>query len=62
MSVKVSCSWCHEQNPVERMMCARCGHEAQVPRGECRCFACRSRPAPDTRSVVPPLNQPERKP
>jgi RNA polymerase subunit RPABC4/transcription elongation factor Spt4 len=32
MIVLTSCSWCHALNPVEREVCAECGHLAQVAR------------------------------
>jgi len=38
--VSQSCSWCHELNPVGRIYCRHCGHQAQVPRMECQCPRC----------------------
>ncbi len=36
-----SCSWCHMLNPMDRPICIGCGHEAHVPRAQCRCPVCR---------------------
>jgi predicted amidophosphoribosyltransferase len=35
-----TCSWCHASNSVRERYCHKCGHEAQVPRLDCRCRRC----------------------
>lgn len=43
MITRVMCGWCHEftrRRPGEPAWCAKCGHEAGVPRLFCRCRVC----------------------
>lgn len=35
-----SCSWCHTSNPSTVEQCANCGHDAHMPRMDCRCGRC----------------------
>ena len=41
MATYLTCSWCHELNPVTAPWCAACGHAAHKPRTACDCRACR---------------------
>ena len=44
MTIKSSCSWCHEENQISDRFCLGCGHEAHKPRGACRCEKCTGSP------------------
>lgn len=35
-----TCSWCHTFNLLTTRYCKNCGHEAHVPRQDCRCSRC----------------------
>lgn len=39
----ISCSWCHELNPVGQKKCDNCDHRADLPRSLCDCRRCRNR-------------------
>lgn len=40
MRTSTMCSWCHTVNDAEQRDCVNCGHDAHVPRQQCRCAAC----------------------
>lgn len=40
MRTTTACSWCHTMNDAEQRDCISCGHDAHVPRTQCRCSAC----------------------
>jgi hypothetical protein len=40
MTVTISCSWCHEHNPIGVDFCASCGHRSERPRMDCDCPQC----------------------
>lgn len=41
MTQKISCSWCHTENPVNRPFCQNCKHEVGKSRMACNCPQCR---------------------
>lgn len=44
MPLMLSCSWCHNMNPIDHArenFCLSCGHRADKARSECTCERCR---------------------
>jgi hypothetical protein len=45
-----SCSWCHQENPIDHIFCGGCGHQAHLPRMACDCPRCNRPRRPEARN------------